>query len=141
MIRPEMLLVVAPAVVGYSVSAACKMPNSDDIPFRPPAWVFGVVWPILYLLLGVAWFRTSVSFGVVSASSASYLATTLLLSLWIVVYNCKKQVRNAVFVLLATVLSVAFNIALSAKSEKLMVIPLIVWVSFATLMNAAQVKS
>ena len=139
--RPELLLAAVPAAPGYSLSAACKMPKSDSIPFRPPAWVFGVVWPILYALLGIAWFRTSVAFGVVSIPSASYLATSIMLALWLVVYSCWKQVKNAVFVLLASVLCVAFNIALSAKPESLMVIPLLVWVSFATLMNATQVPS
>ena len=134
-----MLLAGVPAALGYSISAACKMPKSDDIPYRPPAWVFGVVWPILYALLGIAWFRTAVAFGVLSVPSASYLATSLMLALWLVVYSCWRQVKNAVFVLLASVLCVAFNIALSAKTETLMVIPLLVWVSFATLMNSAQV--
>ena len=26
-----------------------------DIPFRPPGWVFGVVWPVLLLLIGYSW--------------------------------------------------------------------------------------
>jgi len=140
-LKPAMLLAAVPAALGYSLSAACKMPKSDSIPFRPPAWVFGVVWPILYALLGIAWFRTADAFGVVSIPSASYALTSLALALWLVVYSCWRDVKNAVFVLLASVLCVAFNIALSAKPEALMVIPLLVWVSFATLMNASQVKA
>lgn len=135
-----MLLAPVPALLGYALSAACRMPPSDDIPFRPPAWVFGAVWPVLYALLGIAWFRTAVQFGVLSIPSASYLLTTLMLALWLVVYSCWRQVKNGVFVLLASVLCVAYNIALSAKSEALMLIPLLVWCSFATLLNAAQVK-
>lgn len=137
-LRWEMLLAAIPALLGYALSAACRMPSSDEIPFRPPSWVFGVVWPILYTLLGIAWFRTAVSRGVVSFASASYLLTSAMLAMWLVVYSCWKQTKNAVFVLLASVLCVAFNIALSAPAEKLMVLPLIVWVSFATLMNAWQ---
>ena len=26
-----------------------------DIPFRPLSWVFGVVWPVLLLLIGYSW--------------------------------------------------------------------------------------
>ena len=26
-----------------------------EIAFRPPSWVFGVVWPVLLLLLGYSW--------------------------------------------------------------------------------------
>ena len=138
LLRPEIALVAVPAAVGYALSAACEMPSSAEIPFRPPAWAFGVVWPVLYLLLGVAWFRTASSAGFLSFSSASYLLTTALLGLWLVVYSCLRQTRNAVFVLLASVLSVAFNLALSGPTERLMLIPLMVWLCFATLMNAWQ---
>jgi tryptophan-rich sensory protein len=138
LLRPEIVLVAVPAAVGYALSAACKMPSSADIPFRPPAWTFAVVWPILYVLLGVAWFRTAVCLGFMTIGSASYLLTTLLLGLWLVVYSCMRQTKNAVFVLLASVLSVAFNIALSGPGERLMLLPLIVWLCFATLMNAWQ---
>lgn len=136
--RPEAVLVAVPGAIGFAVSAACEMPKTAEIPFRPPPWVFGVVWPVLYLLLGVAWFRTAVSVGTLSAASASYLLTTLLLGLWLVVFSCQRQTKNAVFVLLASVLSAAFNIALSGPAERLMLIPLIVWLSFATLLNAWQ---
>ncbi len=138
LLRPELALVAVPAAVGYALSAACRMPSSSDIPFRPPAWVFGVVWPILYLLLGVAWFRTAVAAGTLTFRSASYLLTTALLGLWLVVYSCMRNTKGAVFVLLASVLSVAFNIALSGPVERLMLIPLMVWLCFATLMNAWQ---
>ena len=138
LLRPEILLVAVPGVVGYALSAACQMPPSSDIPFRPPPWTFAVVWPILYLLLGVAWFRTAASGGTLTIASASYLLTTLLLGVWLVVYSCMRQTKNAVFVLLASVLSTAFNIALSGRAERLMLLPLIVWLSFATLMNAWQ---
>ena len=138
--RWELALIAVPAILGYSISWWCKMPkgDSDRIPFRPPAWVFGVVWPVLYLLLGTAWYKTAVHRGAVSWASSTYLATSLLLALWLVTYSCLRQTKNAVFVLLASVASVALNMALSRKTEQIMLIPLIVWVSFATLMNAWQ---
>lgn len=138
MLRWEMLLVPVPGALGYTMAAICDMPSSDGIPFRPPAWVFAVVWPILYLLFGIAWFRTAVGFGVLSFQSASFALTTVMLTLWSVVYSCRKKVKNAVFVLLASVLCASFNVALAAKPEQLMVIPLLVWLVFATLMNAFQ---
>lgn len=140
MLRWEILLAGVPALIGYAISFFCKMPKgeSDGIPFRPPAWVFGAVWPVLYLLLGVAWFKTAVNQGIVSWASLTYLLTSLLLGLWLITYSCLRQTKNAVFVLLASVVSVAINIALSGNHEQLMLIPLIVWISFATLMNAWQ---
>lgn len=140
MLRWEIVIAAIPAIMGYSVSALCRMQKCDTncIPFRPPAWVFGVIWPILYILLGIAWFRTSIQAGILSIPSLSYLATSSLLALWLVVYSCLNQTKNAVFVLLASVLTTSFNIALSGQYERMMLLPLIVWLSFATLMNAWQ---
>lgn len=136
----EIALVGVPAMSGFLVSLACKIPKSesDAIPFRPPAWVFGPAWLVLYLLMGFAWFSTASRQGAGSWASLTYLATTALLGLWSVTYSCLRQTKNAVFVLLASVASVGFGVALSAKREQLMLIPLLVWLSFATLMNAWQ---
>lgn len=138
-LRWEMALAAVPAAAGYATSAICRMPPSDDIPFRPPRWVFAVVWPVLYALLGFAWYRTAVAFGAAGLASASYALTTALLTAWLGVYSCQRRAREAVFVLLASVLAISFSLALSAKAEALMLIPLLVWASFATLMNAWQV--
>ncbi len=139
-LRWEMLLAAAPAAAGYSISAVCKMPRkgSDDIPFRPPPWVFMVVWPVLYALLGFAWYRTAVTSGAVSLPSAAYAATVVALNVWQIVYSCYENVKGGVFALLGAVLCAAFTVSLSGDVERLMVIPLLVWLSFATLLNAQQ---
>jgi benzodiazapine receptor len=135
-----MLVAALPAALGYGASLACRLPrgSSDGVPFRPPPWVFGAVWPVLYALLGLAWYATASSGGLWGWASLAYAATTALLTLWQVTYSCLRRTREAVFVLLASVLSTSYCVALSGRRERLMVIPLLVWTSFATLMNAWQ---
>lgn len=138
LMRWEIILAFIPAASGYALSSACDMPPSNDVPFRPPPWVFASLWPVLYLLLGAAWFLTATDRGVISFQSLTYLLTVVALNCWLVVYSCLRQKKNGVFVLLATVLCVAYNILVSGSAERAMLIPLAVWVSFATLMNAWQ---
>ena len=46
-----------PIIRGYLTANICPMNSNSGskIKFRPPGYIFGIVWPILYLLLGAAW--------------------------------------------------------------------------------------
>ena len=52
--------IAIPLITGYASSAICRMEDSgksgENVLFRPPAAAFGIVWPILYILMGVAWY-------------------------------------------------------------------------------------
>lgn len=50
----DYFLLFSPIVLGLGSAAFIekkKIPRMNS-PYNPPAWAFGVVWPILYLLLG-----------------------------------------------------------------------------------------
>ena len=54
-----------------------------DIWFRPPPYVFGIVWPILLLLIGFSWYlRPNLSF--------YYTILTILLSTWSIFWSYSK---------------------------------------------------
>ena len=46
-----------PIVSGFGMASICKIPKNEGafLPQRPPAIVFKIIWPILYLLLGFSW--------------------------------------------------------------------------------------
>lgn len=76
--HPALLpLVLVPAAAGFAASAACPMRKNDGktIPFRPPAWVFGFIWPVLYITFGAAWFLAASS----AIDGAKALDATVLL--------------------------------------------------------------
>lgn len=57
--HPALLpLVLVPGAAGFAASAACPMRKNDGkaIPFRPPPLTFGIIWPVLYITFGAAWF-------------------------------------------------------------------------------------
>ena len=52
--QTDVIIFLIPLITGYFMSAICPMKKGEagsNVPARPPGWVFGVVWPILYLLL------------------------------------------------------------------------------------------
>jgi len=101
--------------------------SGQQVWFRPPPYVFAIVWPILLLLLGYSWYlRPNLSF--------YYTILTLLLSTWSILWNYSKRYAflNILTTLLFTLFLLFFNY--SKKSSSLLV-PLVLWLSFASLLN------
>jgi len=125
-----------PAVAGYVANAVCPMVGNDGhhLPQRPPAYVFRIVWPILYLLTGYAWNNAR------SPKEVDIMFTicTLLLTAWIVVYSCMKSKKGALFVLSSIVATVVCCMCLSAtKSPRstMALTPLLTWTLVALMLN------
>jgi len=143
----QYLIIALPAIVGYSSSAACKIGKDagKNLAIRPPSVVFGVMWPILYLLLGVSWL---VAWKNVENNKQHlilvhvfYSILTLLLATWTIVYGCGKDKKKAIYVILASIAAgvVAYTVTRDVVS-KLLIVPLLVWLLFALLLNCFEVS-
>ena len=100
---------------------------TKDIWFRPPPYVFGIVWPILLLLIGFSWYlRPNLSF--------YYTILTILLSTWSIFWNYSK-----IYSLINIIITAFFTLYLIfkkySKKSSVLLIPLFLWLSFATLLN------
>ena len=69
---------------------------SKNIPHRPPAWVFSVVWSILYVTTGIAWENTK--------SDAMFGIILTLCCLWMPFYTCTDNKKTAAGILLGLAL-------------------------------------
>ena len=54
------LRLATPLTIGLIVGSICRIkPDSGaSIPARPPGYLFGIIWFIIYILLGVSWAMT-----------------------------------------------------------------------------------
>ena len=132
-----------PMLLGYGANLGNPIDSKAgaDIPARPPSQAFGIVWPVLYLLIGFAWLtlraeqgtRTDVLFGVLVA----------LLTAWTPVYGRGYTKRALYVILLATTASLAtFGHAWSTDANSgLLMTPLVGWLMFATSLNMAEVNA
>ncbi len=106
-------------------------------PGTPPSWVFGPVWSVLYLMMGVALGRLVVR----KAWPAVWIfaAQFALNLMWTPVFFGAHQIAAALLVITAMWVGLAFTIRLAGKSDKIsawLLAPYLAWVSYATYLNA-----
>lgn len=109
--------------------------------FQPPNWVFGPVWTTLYTLMGI------VLFLLVRANTEgkkiAYIAFTIQLILnllWSIVFFGLHSIVGGVFVIIPLWLFIFAWMILTYRHTRLgawLVLPYILWVSFATVLNLA----
>lgn len=130
-----------PFVLSAISTALCPMDRDAVNPVvTPPGWVFPIVWYSLYALMGAAWYRAVGAGGLASPPSLALAVTQVLLTLWTYVHSCRGKDRESTWVLLSIVLAASYASLLSDQTGKLLLLPLIVWCSFATYLNAQKAK-
>jgi len=136
----EYIPIIIPALSGYISAMLCHVNKTSGVKvsFRPPPIVFSIVWPVLYLLFGLSWFFAQKNNKILVHIFFSILV--ILLSLWIYVYSCKNNKKDAIYIL---VLSVVFSLlcyTVGNLNSQILIVPLIGWLLFATLLNIFEVE-
>ena len=97
--------------------------SGQKIWFRPPSYVFAIVWPLLLLLIGYSWYlRPNLSF--------YYAFLTLLLSTWSILWAYSKL--YSLFNIISTLF---FTLYLIFFKYSYLLIPLFLWLCFASVLN------
>jgi benzodiazapine receptor len=135
----NILIIFIPIILGFISTLFINknnIPSSVKSPINPPKWLFGVVWPILYLLLGYS------SYIIYNSKALNknkifmlYIIHIILLSIWFPVfvnyYNKKLSLASLIFILLyAIYLYFEYNKINVIASYCL--IPYILWLCFAS---------
>lgn len=111
--------------------------------FSPPGWVFPVVWSILYLLMGIAAYRIWLkgnSGEDVSKALILYVTQLLLNFLWSIIFFRFRLYAIAfleLLLLIVFILLTTFEFFRIDKPSGFLMIPYILWVSFAGVLNYA----
>ena len=111
--------------------------------FTPPAWVFGPVWTILYLLMGVAAFlvwQKGLGSRPVRIALVWFLVQLVLNAAWTPVFFGLHRIGLAVVVILllwAALLATMYYFFRVSRPAGVLLVPYLLWVSFAMVLNAA----
>ncbi|MBN2110609.1 MAG: tryptophan-rich sensory protein [Methanosarcinaceae archaeon] len=109
--------------------------------FVPPGWAFSVVWPILYLLMGVAlyiiWTKDREEPGARTAMSVFGLQLFLNFLWSVLFFGLRSPVMGLIgiiFLWIAILATIVLFYRIS-KPSSLLLLPYIIWVTFAAYLN------
>lgn len=140
----EWCLLLCPMAIGYGASALCPIGKSagSTVPFRPPSMVFGVVWPVLFLMIGYSmlWHGRQVNGSLLyDPGLMARLLLVISLGLWVGVYGCGKSRKHAAWVMVACIgLAFAAIITGCDMTTNLLICPLLAWLLFAQHLGIAE---
>lgn len=137
------LFVIPVVVIGWLIGwlnvpgewyAALAKPS-----FNPPNWIFGPVWTVLYILIGIVGWRVWTK----SADQRLRVRWVFQMALnfaWSPVFFGLQNISAGLVVitlLLAVILAFAMRAVQRERISAMMFVPYIAWVSFATVLNAS----
>lgn len=109
---------------------------------NPPSWVFGPVWTALYLMMGISFYIiwTKKTKQDRNWAMTLYFGQLLLNVLWSIIFFGMKQPFLAfmeIIILWILILLTIVSFSKIAKSAAYLLLPYLLWVSFATYLNFA----
>jgi len=135
----EIIFFLLPSVTGYGVAQLCLTTENtgECVDWRPPGYVFGIAWAILYILLGISFIAASRNN---FSSVGLYLTLIATLSAWVFVYSCQSNKMGGIYVILAAIALAIGCFATGNFLSATTIAPLIAWLLFALALNIADVR-
>lgn len=147
----KILIFVATCIgVGYISGIATQsgvdtwFPTLEKPFFNPPNWIFAPVWGLLYIMMGVAagriWSRIDYDRDAVKKALLFFAIQLALNALWSVLFFGLKNPLLALVEIVLLWLMIYETYAQFSKLDKIagwLFIPYLLWVSFATVLNAS----
>ena len=135
----EILIILIPSVLGYGISMICPITKNagQKVPFRPPSYVFAIVWPILFLLLGISMmlaYRKNLNLFWL------YLITTIVIVSWTFFYGCIRNNIISMIVLFISIILIGCCIFFSENLQRILMSFLFAWCIFASVLNVYEVS-
>lgn len=111
--------------------------------FAPPNWIFGPVWTLLYFLMGIAFYliwEQGWNKKKVRTAGNYFLAQLALNSIWSPIFFGLRSPLMALVVIIAMWALIVMTMKKFYPLSRLafyLLVPYLLWVSFATILNAA----
>ena len=132
--------VVLGALVGVLTGRGPWYDALEKSPLNPPSWVFGPVWTVLYALIGVAGYLAWAAGEAHRHRAMGLWVAQLLLNLaWTPIFFGAEAPGAAlldIVVLLALIIATIVVFAQRSTVAALLLVPYVLWVTFATYLNA-----
>ena len=111
--------------------------------FTPPDWTFGVVWPVLYVMMGISAFlvrNVGIDRPQVKVALGVFALQLILNGLWTPIFFGLHLIGLAlveIVLMWAAILMTILTFWRVSKPAALLLLPYMLWVSFAVVLNAS----
>ena len=109
-------------------------------PVHPPFVVFGIVWTALYVLMGSSFVLAILNPKMTKGVHIGYILNIFLGAMWSPAFFLLQSPLAGLLVAAATLVNAAIllrNVRKISREASYMIIPYLVWIAFATYLNAA----
>jgi benzodiazapine receptor len=142
LVAPFVVAAIGGIATGSSVST--WYPTLNKPAWNPPAWVFGPVWTLLYLMMGIAswlvWQKRAQNEAQVRRALGWYGLQLGLNLVWSVIFFGLRQVGLALIEIVALWSTLTITIVKFGRIRRAaagLLLPYLLWTTFATALNAA----
>ena len=110
--------------------------------FTPPDWTFGVVWPILYVMMGISGFliwERGINKRQVKVALGLFVLQLVLNGIWTPIFFGLHMIALALVEIVLLWVAILLTIIAFwriSKASTFLLFPYILWVSFAVVLNA-----
>ncbi len=141
-VKKDLFYLLFPLLVGglsaifsgsFSIYTSINTP-----PLSPPGYVFGIVWPILYLLMGISYYYIKKDNYILNNACFWYYVQLFFNFIWSIIFFRFRLFTLSFIVILLLVGSVIITFIKFRqinKSASNLLIPYILWIIFATYLN------
>lgn len=111
--------------------------------YNPPSWIFGVVWTILYILMGISAFlvwKQGIDKRPVKIVLIFFLLQLFLNGLWTPIFFKYHLIGIAfieIIILWIFVIITIFKLWRISKASAILLLPYLMWLSFAIILNGS----
>lgn len=109
--------------------------------FNPPDWIFGPVWIILYILMGISLFiiwKEDLKNREVKAAFVIFMIQLIFNAAWSLIFFGAESISGGLIVIIILWVLILITIIRFMKISRtagIMLLPYLLWVSFATVLN------
>jgi len=125
---------------GTAEGLASWYPTAIKPSFNPPNRIFGPVWTLLYIMMGVAIYLVWRNAGIQKKSFILFFIQLALNFFWSFLFFYFHQIGLAlieIILLWCIILATILNFSKHSKMAAYLLVPYLLWVSFATVLTAA----
>ncbi len=141
----NILIAEAIGVVSFLIAGNVKEYYASLIqpPLSPPSWLFGVIWPIMYALMAIAFclfYNQPNTNEMMNKTSVLYYLQLFVNFLWTIVFFRYHSMVGSLIIIIVLDLLVIFLLWIffdNYKKSFYLLLPYMLWLLFATYLNIA----